>query len=598
MEHDTRAEEMGETPVKVSLVALNFSDPTAEFWDGVSLGLYALRGHAYRSPEVRERATIEIRDLPLTQRHMGVEDLLDADTEVLGISCASWSVPWAERLAREARARHPALWIWYGGDCAPRLLDRNALSWTPRDVVFPGAAGFIEDSFRQLLEQYVAHRTLDPDVLQATPGIVWWAKPDRRISNPLPPYRPLSEVASPYLEGEMPIDPQHDIFWPRTSQGCISRCRYCSYSRDEGIHHCIDVAPIARLGAEIDVALRGGCRHVQTLSVGLNYNEPHLRALLSLPLDRFESVRTIHSLARFNRDQANLFLGKAPGLFRLSFGVQSLSRKACLTARRRHLSIEHIRERLAPLRGHSEVDLDLIFPLPGETLASFQRGVEALLDLGFGKVFVNQMTIGSELAFGREPQRWGLEIEDIGEMLFATACDGFPRRDLERAQEWLRTLSGVSIADSRSWLRLRKRTDPARPPEGCSVSAGGAGPDGGKAPSPQPVPSAPLAQEDRPGTLRILLEDRLDHVAASEFYVGRAEEGDRFLARANHTGLWYKTCPSATVREEVAALLLEVARGIDDPPDRQNVARWTRALLDAFASNPLSTHLTLTVEVR
>ena len=114
---------------------------------------------------------------------------------------------------------------------------------------------------------------------------------------------------------------------------------------------------------------------------------------------------------------------------------------------------------------------------------------------------------------------------------------------------------------------------------------------------PPPLPG-PLSQGDRPGTLRLRVEEVSDEVEPSEFFVARIEEGDGFFKRLDGTAFWYTTCPSATVREDVMALLLAVAGAIGEPPDTQNRARWTDALRAAFAGSQLSTRLALTIDAR
>jgi oxygen-independent coproporphyrinogen-3 oxidase len=117
---------------------------------------------------------------------------------------------------------------------------------------------------------------------------------------------------------------------------------------------------------------------------------------------------------------------RAAGIDRLSFGVQTLVDDELAVLGRRHRAAD-VAEVFARARaaGFENLSLDLIFGAPGQTLASWDRSLEAALALGPEHVSTYGLTIeeGTPYAswFAREPAAFA--SNDLEADLYALAID-------------------------------------------------------------------------------------------------------------------------------------------------------------------------------
>ncbi len=103
---------------------------------------------------------------------------------------------------------------------------------------------------------------------------------------------------------------------------------------------------------------------------------------------------------------------KDAGVNRLSLGVQSLD-DAQLTFLGRNHSAAEARRAIAVAAGvFDRLSIDLIYALPGQTVASWTAAMSEALDMGFEHVSPYQLTIAEGTAFERAVMRGGLVPTD------------------------------------------------------------------------------------------------------------------------------------------------------------------------------------------
>jgi coproporphyrinogen III oxidase-like Fe-S oxidoreductase len=168
---------------------------------------------------------------------------------------------------------------------------------------------------------------------------------------------------------------------------CQNLCPYCPYNRieyDEALFFAYERA----VRQEIDLyapSLRG--KGFGSLYVGggtPTVNWPGLLSILEHLSQRLGPARDICvELHPANMDADCLAALKAAGVTRLSIGVESTSDAVLGRIGRSHDS----RTGLASVRralemGFDSVNVDLMFALPGQTLADWQADVRAVVDLG------------------------------------------------------------------------------------------------------------------------------------------------------------------------------------------------------------------------
>lgn len=103
----------------------------------------------------------------------------------------------------------------------------------------------------------------------------------------------------------------------------------------------------------------------------------------------------------------------ASGLNRLSLGVQSLDDDELRLLGRVHtreVAVEAVR--LARAAGVASLSLDLIFGLPGQTVAGWERSLQALLDLDTDHLSMYGLIIEDGTPFGRQHAEGRLSVPD------------------------------------------------------------------------------------------------------------------------------------------------------------------------------------------
>jgi len=147
-----------------------------------------------------------------------------------------------------------------------------------------------------------------------------------------------------------------------------------------------------------------------------------LRAHFSLPDDGEATME-----ANPDRELCRgLELVRSAGINRLSFGVQSFERSELQTLGRRH-SPEDVVAAVEAGRaaGFSNISLDLMFGIPGQSVASWRRSLDAAISLGVEHISAYGLTIeaGTPYArwFEREPS--GFIDETTEAELYAVAIE-------------------------------------------------------------------------------------------------------------------------------------------------------------------------------
>ncbi len=192
---------------------------------------------------------------------------------------------------------------------------------------------------------------------------------------------------------------------------CVRKCPYCDFNSHEARGELPEEAYVAALLADLDMALPGVWgRPVLTVFIG--GGTPSLLsvravdALLSgvrarLPLAADAEV-TLE--ANPGTVEADKFAGfRAAGVNRLSLGIQSLNDRHLKALGRIHDAQEARRAAEQALAVFDNVNLDLMYGLPGQTVAEAGDDVAAAIALGPQHLSAYHLTIEPNTWFHRYP---------------------------------------------------------------------------------------------------------------------------------------------------------------------------------------------------
>ena len=218
---------------------------------------------------------------------------------------------------------------------------------------------------------------------------------------------------------------------------CLRRCSYCSFvsfaNREADIHSYIEA-----LVKEIALT----CKKRQTVkTIYFGGGTPSLlpSELVIKLLDQISRFYTIDALAEVTLeanpgtvDATYLKRLRAAGINRLSLGLQSLDDRELDLLGRSHSSYQ-VLQAVSQARdaGFNNLNLDLIYAIPGRQLSQWEKMLQRVLDLGAEHLSFYGLTIDKDTPMGAacdrgeitqvDPDHAAAEYENILTLLAATS---------------------------------------------------------------------------------------------------------------------------------------------------------------------------------
>jgi len=210
---------------------------------------------------------------------------------------------------------------------------------------------------------------------------------------------------------------------------CRARCAYCDFNTYAGLEHLLGDY-VAALEREIEFHVPSSTFHVEehgtwNLELGTLYFGGGTPSLLSLGQIKriLDAIRRAFALAEDAEitleanpgtvDLAYLQGLRALGVNRLSLGVQSFDDAALRLLGRIHTAAEAVEAYwLARAAGFTNVNLDLIYGLPGQTLAHWQATLSQAVALAPDHLSLYALTLEDDVPLARRIARGELPPPD------------------------------------------------------------------------------------------------------------------------------------------------------------------------------------------
>lgn len=286
--------------------------------------------------------------------------------QIVGFGVYIWNVTQTADLVRLLKAVRPTLKIVLGGPEVSHELDQQAIVQMADHVI----TGWGDVSFPKLCRALLYG---PQPLMKVIPG----------------EQAPLDDIALPYDEYSA-ADLAHRLLYVEASRGCPFKCEFCLSSLDQTAR----AFDLDRFLAALQDLYQRGARNFKFVDRTFNLRIDASMRILQFFLERlpvagsgpsaddlflhFEVVpdhlpeRLKAMIARF-----------PPGVLQLEIGIQSFN-----VAVQQRISRQQDNDKTeANLRwlvqsSHAHLHTDLIFGLPGETLASFAAGFDRLYGLG------------------------------------------------------------------------------------------------------------------------------------------------------------------------------------------------------------------------
>jgi hypothetical protein len=359
-----------------------------------SLGLRYLLANLDRHGGLGLRALTQLREYTISRpANEIVADLLatlgeaTGAVQIVGFGVYIWNVAQTTEVICQLKAARPDITVVLGGPEVSHETDRQPITALADFVI----TGWGDVSFAKLCRALIHG---PQPLMKRIPG----EQPD------------LVDIALPYAEYS-DADLSHRLLYVEASRGCPFKCEFCLSSLDKTAW----AFELDRVLAELEALYQRGARNFKFVDRTFNLKIEHSVRILQFFLDKLPQRSALpdgdaaaQSLAcesghhgLHNAAEGQLFLHfevipdhlperlKAmlaqfpPGVLQLEVGVQSFNEVVQKTiSRRQDNAATQANLRWLLAHSHAHLHADLIFGLPGETLASFADGFDTLLAIG------------------------------------------------------------------------------------------------------------------------------------------------------------------------------------------------------------------------
>jgi len=356
----------------VTLVELNVYERILPLVSGY------LQTYATKDPEVKAAYDFSLYTHTV---HVPAEtilaDLLKTESDVYGFSCYVWNMGLIKQLLPPLLAARPRAQVLLGG---PQVVSQPKYLISPRDNLLL-CNGEGEKTFANLLRERLSGA---PDLARVR-GLSFRRDGELVTTEPEEKILGLDEIPSPFLSGIYPENRYTQAVF-ETNRGCPFKCSFCFWGLGD---HRVAKFDEERIKEELTWLSDHGVWAIffadanfgmLPRDVGLAEHIVRNKARTGLPYmvavnsaknrpERLVEVAATLQKAGINTTQ--------------SIAVQSLDLGTLSTVDRGNIKVaayavaqEQMNER------HIASYVELIWPLPGETAASFRQGVETMCEIG------------------------------------------------------------------------------------------------------------------------------------------------------------------------------------------------------------------------
>ena len=341
-----------------------------------------LKAMALADQNVRDHWQIDLYSTYVATPVSEVLDYLVArQPQLVAFSVYTWNVRAVFRLLPALQGVLPkGTRFMLGGveitNCAERLL-------TPDQEGVIVCNGEGEQTFRDTLRELTVST---PDLSQV-PGLTFAVDGEWIDTGSRQRLRDLSQIPSPYLEDLFTDDDMREIALFETNRGCPFKCEFCFWGGAVGAK--VNKLQVERLKEEISYIARRGTKTLTICDANFGILAHDLELaehIARMRRDHRAPLRVTFSSAKNSADrveQVARIFAEAGLLSNQAISMQSMSPAALKQAKRDNIRTEdylRLQRRLNEWGLPSFVEL--IWPLPGETLDSFKEGVEKLCRMG------------------------------------------------------------------------------------------------------------------------------------------------------------------------------------------------------------------------
>ena len=315
------------------------------------------------------------------------EDILKHSPKIIGIGVYIWNVSEVAHLIHIVKKISPQTTIVLGGP---------EVTYTPYRVNFDDADFIIQGegdtSFYKLCSQ----------IIQQTP-------PKEKIIPMC--LENLKEIALPY-KYYTDEDIANRYIYVEISRGCPFECEFCLSSMDEKVR----AFNLDEILEEFEILWQRGARNFKFVDRTFNLNMKTANRILDFFLAKEEEYFAHFEVIPDHfpsslREKIKLF---PHGALQLEIGIQTLNLEVADNISR-IVNLEKMRSNISFLENetHAHIHLDLIVGLPGETLESFGKNLDTLIEMAKCEIQIGILKKLSGTHIKRHDETFEMVYSDI-----------------------------------------------------------------------------------------------------------------------------------------------------------------------------------------
>jgi len=310
--------------------------------------------------------------------------LASDESDVYAFSCYVWNIGTIMRLIPELLAARPEAQIILGG---PQVMHQGGRYLRPDQERVTICNGEGERTFADYLRAICAPT---PD-LTAVLGLSFFRDGGLVTTSPCERMSDLDTTPSPFLSGLFDADYSFTVF--ETNRGCPFHCGFCYWgaATNDRVYRFSD----ARVSSEIEWIGRKGIPfvHIADANWGISKRDVEFSRQFAQSRTSWQAPTMIYFSAAKNSPERvteiTEILREAEIATSQPVSLQTLNERSLEIIQRtniRRAAYEHVHHNLQRLGIASYTEM--IWPLPGETLASFELGMQQLCEMGTDTIVV------------------------------------------------------------------------------------------------------------------------------------------------------------------------------------------------------------------
>lgn len=380
-----------------------------------------MRGMAERDPRLSS-STYAIHSLCVTDVHL--ERKLDAiEADVYAISCYVWNMGFVRRWLPALLAARPSARVILGG---PQVMNHGATYLDPdcERVVVCNREGELT------FTNYLAELGSDSPDLQRVKGLSFFRDGELITTEPEQRIQDLDSVPSPYLAGYFDGAP---YLWAplETNRGCPFKCTYCYWGA--ATNSRVFRLSLDRVKAEITWLARNRTLYlfITDANFGMLKRDIEIAEHIARCKRDYGYPTTVWLSAAKNSPQrmteVTRIMSREGLISTQPVSLQTLDPVALVSVRRDNIKKSSYLALQEDLR-RSELAsfVEMIWPLPGETLETFKRGLGELCASDVDAILIHQLLLINNVPMASQQEEHGLVLQDDddpnseGKMVVAT----------------------------------------------------------------------------------------------------------------------------------------------------------------------------------